>query len=590
MSRLAAAGNKVLFIENTGARRPGLRDLPRLRIRLRNWRKGIKGVRQESENLFIYSALVFPFPYSRFFLWINSKIITGTINKWLRAFGAHMPLIWTFLPTKLTLKIMEKIDAKGTIYYCIDSFPSISEGLKKIKFSESELVKKADLTFVTSKLLQKQCLEYGRLAHLFPFGVNFSKFAMAGTGGSSIPAELSSLKRHVIGYIGGIHKWVDLDLVRQLAISRPEWSFVFVGPLQTRVDSLTHLRNVHFLGARDHDILPGYVAGFDACIIPYSITEYTANVYPTKLNEYLAMEKPVISTRLPEIVEFNRSFGDIVHLADSADSFAHALERAIEEDSAELARMRVEAAKANSWEARIEQMCSLIENVMQRKDLEHKDWRATFSRICRASPGKVFGLAFCGALLFFYLMLFYTPLIWFLARPLVISEGPRKADAVVIFGGGVGEAGKPGRSTIERTRHGVSLLKRGYAPIAVFSTGYMYDYKEAEDMKLLAQSLGIERSSIILEQKASSTYENIIFVKDILKSTDAKRIILVSSPYHMLRSKLVFKKVWPEIEVIYSPVTKSEFYDETTGSRTAQIWAIWHEYAGILFYFLRGHI
>ena len=39
MSTLAAEGHRVLFVENTGVRSPNLRDLPRLRQRIRNWWK-----------------------------------------------------------------------------------------------------------------------------------------------------------------------------------------------------------------------------------------------------------------------------------------------------------------------------------------------------------------------------------------------------------------------------------------------------------------------------------------------------------------------------------------------------------------------
>ena len=47
MATLASQGNRVLFIENTGVRPPTLRDMPRVRARLRNWRRGFKGFRQE---------------------------------------------------------------------------------------------------------------------------------------------------------------------------------------------------------------------------------------------------------------------------------------------------------------------------------------------------------------------------------------------------------------------------------------------------------------------------------------------------------------------------------------------------------------
>ena len=63
MSRMAAEGHRVLFVENTGVRAPKVRDLPRVRQRIRNWWRGTKGFRQERPNLFIYSPLLLPLPY-----------------------------------------------------------------------------------------------------------------------------------------------------------------------------------------------------------------------------------------------------------------------------------------------------------------------------------------------------------------------------------------------------------------------------------------------------------------------------------------------------------------------------------------------
>jgi hypothetical protein len=57
MSTFAKNGNRVLFIENTGVRTPGLRDVSRIRARLKNWFKGVKGIRKEADNLYVFSPL-----------------------------------------------------------------------------------------------------------------------------------------------------------------------------------------------------------------------------------------------------------------------------------------------------------------------------------------------------------------------------------------------------------------------------------------------------------------------------------------------------------------------------------------------------
>src|SRR5438128_9834117 len=87
MSTLAAEGHRVLFVENTGVRPPRMRDFPRLRHRVRNWLRGINGFRRERQNLWVYSPLVLPFPYSRSARAVNLFIIRRALQRWMRAVG-----------------------------------------------------------------------------------------------------------------------------------------------------------------------------------------------------------------------------------------------------------------------------------------------------------------------------------------------------------------------------------------------------------------------------------------------------------------------------------------------------------------------
>ena len=80
MSRLAADGHRVLFVENTGVRGPALGDFPRVRKRVLSWWKATKGFREERPNLFVYSPLVFPFPYSRFARLANRFLLMRSLS------------------------------------------------------------------------------------------------------------------------------------------------------------------------------------------------------------------------------------------------------------------------------------------------------------------------------------------------------------------------------------------------------------------------------------------------------------------------------------------------------------------------------
>lgn len=323
------------------------------------------------------------------------------------------------------------------------------------------------MVFVTSKALYNYCSRYNDKTYTFPFAVNFQEFEEARLKKDFTLDELQNIRRPIIGYIGGIHKWVDQGLVKRAAEKYPEHSFVFVGPLQTDISLLKKLRNVHFLGFREHEELPKYIKAFDVCIIPYLLTDYTRNVYPTKLNEYLAMGKPVISSYLPEIESFNGKYDNIVYVGKNAEHFGECIKLAIKEDSESLRKKRIEIAKENSWENRIEQMSDLIEAEADRKKIDREaKWKENllgFYRIARRRLARVSLICILG-----YLLFFKTPFIWFVASPLKIVDKPQKADVIVVFGGGVGETGSPGKSTIERTRYAVELYKQDYAKKIIF--------------------------------------------------------------------------------------------------------------------------
>ncbi|MDP8230811.1 MAG: ElyC/SanA/YdcF family protein [Candidatus Gorgyraea atricola] len=588
MSTLAEKGNRVLFIENTGVRTPGIKDLSRIKSRIRNWLRGVKGIRKERENLYIFSPLVLPFPYSRVARWINRYLILAVLEKWMKAVDFSDPIVWTFLPAPLSMDIADSLMKKLIVYYCIDNFSGSSLSAKKIGKSEESLLKRSDLVFVTSEELYNKCARHNSNVYKFPFAVSFEKFEKARLGNTEIPEELKNIKQPIVGYVGGVHKWVDQGLINELAKKHTDYSFVFVGPIQTKVSELLKLKNVHFLGKKEHERLPLFIKYFNVCIIPYLITDYTRNVYPTKLNEYLALGKAVISTPLPEIELFNKEYEDIVCIAEDANAFSGHIERTVRENEPSLVSRRIETARDNSWESRIEKMSSTIEKELERKKIDReKRWKENLLIFYKTARKKAvrFGIICLSV----YLLLFKTPFIWFAAEPLKISDAPRKADTILVFGGGVGETGGPGRSTIERARYAAELYLKGYSGKIIFSSGYTYIYNDAENMRLMAVSMGVDERDIILEQKANSTYENVIFSKEILDKNNWHSVLLVSSPYNMRRADLVFDKHAGGVNMFCVPVEKSQFYDRTFGIKVGQIRAIVHEYIGIIYYLLRGY-
>lgn len=599
MSTFAKNGNRVLFIENTGIRTPGFRDIPRLKKRIINWFKGIKGFREEMDNLYVYSPLILPFPYSRSASYINRYLMLGALGKWMKVTDFYEPIVWTFLPTETALNIINNIGRKLLVYYCIADFYALAGNYKKVKKTENELIKKSDLIFVQGKVLRDKCKRLNSNVHIFPFGVKSETFENFQQIKAKTPADIKDIKKPIVGYVGGIHKHIDFQLLKFIVENYPEWSIVLVGPIQTATHEINNLRNIFLLGKKCFSDLPYYINEFDVCIIPYLKTEYTATVYPTKLNEYHALGKPVVSTDLAEVINFNAENNNLVLVAKSYEEFIkHIFHVLNEPNGISLCAHRIQSSKKNNWNTRIEEMSNLVRMALEKRSKLPFEWRESFLRLYRKASRRM--LRAVSIFLSIYILIFYTPLFWFVASPLKISQQPQKADCIVVFAGGVGESGKAGQGYEERVQYAVNLYKKGYANYIIFSSGYKFIFEEPMLMKVLAVSLGIPEKAIILEEKAKNTYENVKLVKGILEKEKWKNILLVSSPYHMRRAYLVIKKVAPEIKTTYTPLPKSAFYNDiNTGKKhlklrkqieIQQIKGILHEYLGIVYYYFKGYI
>jgi uncharacterized SAM-binding protein YcdF (DUF218 family)/glycosyltransferase involved in cell wall biosynthesis len=588
MSRLAAAGHRVLFVENTGVRAPKVRDLPRVRQRIRNWWRGTKGFREERPNLFVYSPLLLPLPYFRPARWLNRMLLTRALRRWMGATGFHRPIIWTFLPTPLAVDVIRAMDPLVTIYYCIDDLASSSPGARKIVSSEQHLFRQADLVFVTSERLRERAARFSDRVHVFPFGVDLERFHRVRESGEPAPADVQALARPVVGYVGGLHQWVDQPLVAAVASRLPDISFAIVGPAQTDVSLLEACPNVRLFGQRSHEDVPRYVKSFDVGIVPYRLAEYTANVYPTKLNEYLGMGIPVVATDLPEIRRFNSEHGQVVEVAADAAAFAAGIRQALRDSTPADRRRRIAVAQENSWQSRLAAMERLIDDSIVRRTQTDQRWDQALRRVYRRTRARAAELVL--AIVAVYVLIFHTNALWQLAAPLQVSASPRSADAIVVFAGGVGETGKAGGGAQERLNEAVELYRAGHAGHLVLSSGYVYSFKEAEVMRDLAVAQGVPARAIALEERATNTYENVRFSDQILRAHGWRSILLVSSPYHMRRALMVWRKLAPDITVTPTPPPRSQFYDHFRGATLEQVRGILYEYLAIFGYWRKGWV
>ena len=116
------------------------------------------------------------------------------------------------------------------------------------------------------------------------------------------------------------------------------------------------------VGQQPHSSLADYLREFDVCIVPYINSAYTATVVPTKINEYLALGKPVVSTDLPPVTEFNLRHNVLRTSTTRPSDFLHAIEETLSTSSdVGNSLRRREVAEQADWKLRLEAMSKLIE-------------------------------------------------------------------------------------------------------------------------------------------------------------------------------------------------------------------------------------
>jgi len=304
-----ARHNRILWVNSTGNRNPQLsaHDLRRAWKKLREFVRGCRGV---AENIWLFCPLVIPFHASAFARRFNRWALGWSLRRAGKRLGFEDPLVLTFVPT--SADVVGQLEARIIVYYCVDEYSQFSgANADAILQHELRLIGSSDLVVVSAtRLLQTKSPHHANTC-LITHGVDVEHFRKACLPDTPVPEDCPAMQGPVIGFFGLIENWVDLNLIRRIAMDRPNWNFLLIGEIRTDVDGLRHCPNVHLLGRKPYQSLPGYCKRFDVAILPFVENDLTLAANPLKLREYLAAGLPVVATPLPEV----RKLEGLVHLA-----------------------------------------------------------------------------------------------------------------------------------------------------------------------------------------------------------------------------------------------------------------------------------
>lgn len=172
-------------------------------------------------------------------------------------------------------------------------------------------------------------------------------------------------------------------------------------------------------------------------------------------------------------------------------------------------------------------------------------------------------------------------------------------DIVAILGGdfypqgGLRREAELSGPSYSRVYNGVRVFRNSDAGLLALCGGPS-DLSDAQAMKVIAVTMGVPERQILIETRSENTMENAARLAELLGPGRDRRIGVVTSAVHMLRSEHAFKRHFPDDVIVPVPVHYT--YSASIGfpanvipSATALLRSTvaLHEWIGILWYSLR---
>jgi glycosyltransferase involved in cell wall biosynthesis len=273
-----------------------------------------------------------PYPPVKWFLdqrWGRSLVdryARFRVSRLIRRAGFVPAAAGLILSNVYAIRIAARFPGRFLVYDCNDAhsaFPGMPPWTRDY-FEES--FRKADSVFASSQALfdEASAVRGGDAGcELLGNGVEYEHFAaVRDESGWPDPPDPPR-----IGYLGAIAPWFNFEFMEQLALARPDWEVVMVGPVMLGVEAqaerLARLPNVTVREPVSYEDVPRVLRTFTVGVIPFCYDELTRGVNPNKMYEYLAMGLPVAATAFSGEV---KRYPEVVTAADTADEFLRACE------------------------------------------------------------------------------------------------------------------------------------------------------------------------------------------------------------------------------------------------------------------------
>jgi hypothetical protein len=372
MRRLARRGARVLWVNSLGNRAPRMADAKdRARLvdkGLRAARSALRGPREVDDGIWVVDPIAAPFYGSRVAAAANRALVTTAVRAACAKLRFRGPVHYSFVPASAW--VAGALGERLLVYHAADEYAAFGGvDITGITALENDLLARADLYVACSQLLYEHKaprVRRGR-ALLLRHGVEHHHFACALDPAVPVPDAVAKLLRPIVGFIGLVAEWVDVELLERLAGALAQdggGTVAVIGDVRGSRPPSHPL--IYMAGRRPYDELARWCRVMSVGTLPFRLNDLTMHANPLKLREYLSAGLPVVSTDIPESRALRALVPDDVDVAVDGDAFvAAALRRARGADDAGARAARSARVAGETWDRKVDVLVAELEAALR---------------------------------------------------------------------------------------------------------------------------------------------------------------------------------------------------------------------------------